>query len=62
MPIMEGLIVTLIGSLIVYLVKRHDELDKRIDLIEKHLIVIENALPKRRTDANYFSPNSGIEL
>lgn len=63
MVIIEAITITLLGSFIIYLIKRHDELDKRMDAIEKHLITIETKLPKRRTDNDYYySPNSGIDL
>lgn len=62
MQVLEGILIAVISSVFIYLVKRHDDLDKRIDLIERHLIKIETKLPKRRNDDPYFSPNSGIEL
>lgn len=65
MGIVEGLAFTLIAGLILYNIKRTDDvyqrLDGRLDALNLRMTSIEVSMPKRKTDY-YHSPNSGIDL
>ena len=70
MAIVDGLAFGLIAGLIMYNIKRTDEVDSRLDKIDNRLVKIEVILPKRKSDdrhytiqdEGWFSDNSGINL
>ena len=70
MAIVDGLAFGLIAGLIMYNIKRTDEVDSRLDKIDNRLVKLEVLLPKRKTDDRHYtaidegwhSDNSGIDL
>lgn len=70
MPIIDALALAVLSSLLLYSIKRIDEMDARIDALEKHLVKIEMMVDRRKAeerhhtslDDGWYSDNSGIKL
>jgi len=62
MGVTEVVATGIICSLILYNIKRTDDVDARIDKFSDRLTHIEVLLPKRKSDTYYHSENSGIDL
>ncbi len=60
--IVEALGLALISSLILYNIKRTDQVDSRLDQLCDRMARVEVAIPKRKGERNYYSENSGIDL
>ena len=70
MSFIEGLVYATISGLIIYLIKKVDSLDHRLDKMSNTITRIIAFLPKRKSDEphytardeGWYSDNSGIEL
>jgi hypothetical protein len=62
MGVLEVISTGVIASLIIYNIKRTDDIDSRLDAISDRIIRLEMLLPKRKDHRPYYSENSGIDL
>ena len=63
----EAIALSIIGSMLFYIVKRVDNLsekiDERLDMIDRQIVEMQMSCNlKRRNSQNYYSENSGIEM